>query len=115
MSRIGKFTVLAVAALAIWAAPWSAGHDEKGTAAIHKPDTLKWQPGPPSLPPGAKVALLEGDPSKPGPFVFRVKFADGTRVMPHTHPRPERVTVISGTLYIGMGEKFDAAKCREMP
>lgn len=78
-------------------------------------DTMEWKEGPPSLPPGAKIAVLEGDPSKEGPFVFRVKAPDGYRIPPHTHPKTERVTVISGTFNIGMGEKFDATATKPMP
>ena len=93
-------------------------HDEKKPAmeaAVHRPDGLKWQDGPPSLPPGAKFAVLEGDPTKPGPFVFRVKVPDGYKIPPHTHPKPERVTVISGTFHLGMGETFDAKKGEVLP
>jgi quercetin dioxygenase-like cupin family protein len=79
-------------------------------AAVHRPDKVRWQVGPPSLPPGAKFAVLEGDPSKPGPFVFRVKVPDGYRIPPHTHPKAERVTILAGTFRLGMGEKFDATK-----
>lgn len=94
----------------------SAGHDDKKEmAALHRPDGLKWLDGPPSLPPGAKFAVLEGDPAKPGPFVFRVKVPDGYRIPPHTHPKPERVTVISGTFNLGMGDTFDAMKVEAMP
>src|SRR5215468_11269360 len=82
-----------------------AGHED---AALYPPATIVWKDGPPSLPPGARIAVLEGDPAKPGPFVFRVKVPDGYRIPPHTHPKPERVTVISGTFHLGMGEKFDS-------
>jgi quercetin dioxygenase-like cupin family protein len=78
-------------------------------------DKVQWRPGPPSLPKGALVALLEGDPAKEGPFVFRVKLPDGYRIAPHTHPKVERVTVLSGTLYIGMGARFDEKAGRAMP
>src|SRR5262245_32004183 len=70
-------------------------------------EQIKWQDGPPSLPKGARIAVLEGDPGKEGPFVFRLKLPDGYRVPPHTHPKTERVTVISGTFHIGMGDRFD--------
>ena len=94
----------------------SAGHDDKkDMAALHRPDDQKWQDGPPSLPPGAKFAVLEGDPAKPGPFVFRVKVPDGYKIPPHTHPKPERVTVISGTFNLGMGDTFDATKTEALP
>lgn len=78
----------------------------KGADVFLAPD-IKWQDAPASLPKGAKIALLEGDMGKEGPFVVRLKFPDGYRIMPHTHPKRERVTVISGTLYLGMGETFD--------
>ena len=82
---------------------------------LHPPDQLKWQDGPPSLPRGVKIAVLEGDPNKEGPFVFRVKAPDGYRIPPHTHPKMERVTVISGTFHIGMGDKFDEQAAEAMP
>lgn len=83
--------------------------------ALVTPDATQWQEGPPSLPKGAKMAVLEGNPSKEGPFVFRVKVPDGYRVPPHTHPKTERVTVISGTFNIGMGSKFDEKATMPMP
>jgi hypothetical protein len=108
--------VVAVA-VALWSASPLAGDDHKGDmkAAIFSPDKLEWKDGPASLPKGAKIAVLEGDPGKQGPFVFRVKVPDGYRIPPHTHPKPERVTVISGTFNIGMGDRFDAGKGKAMP
>src|SRR4051812_16261197 len=70
-------------------------------------DQVDWKPGPPSLPPGAKSALLEGDPTKPGLFTMRAWLPAGYKVPPHVHPGVERVTVISGTLYLGEGDKMD--------
>jgi quercetin dioxygenase-like cupin family protein len=61
------------------------------------------------------IAVLEGDPTKEGPFVFRLKLPDGYRVPPHTHPKTERVTVISGSFNIGMGERFDQEATKLMP
>ena len=63
----------------------------------------------------ARIAILDGDPAKAGPFVMRLKFPDGYRVLPHTHPQTERVTVLSGTLHIGMGATFDKKASRAMP
>ncbi|MBA4189863.1 MAG: hypothetical protein C0467_17915 [Planctomycetaceae bacterium] len=82
-----------------------AGH--KKDHEVVTPAEMKWQDGPASLQKGAQYVILEGDPSKDGPFVIRIKLPDGFRVMPHTHPKDERVTVITGTLYLGMGAKFD--------
>src|SRR5580765_2005993 len=82
---------------------------------IYRVAETKWVDSPPSLPKGAKIAVLEGDPGKEGPFVFRVKMPDGYRIPPHTHLKPERLTVISGTFNIGMGNRFDESKGQVMP
>ena len=71
------------------------------------PGDLKWGPAPPGLPAGGQAAVVDGDPSKPGAFVLRAKFPDGYRVPPHWHPTVEHVTVLSGTLMVGMGDTFD--------
>jgi anti-sigma factor ChrR (cupin superfamily) len=78
------------------------------------PADIKWVDGPPSLPPGAKLAVLEGDPSKPGPFTLRLQLPDGYKIPAHTHPMAERVTVISGTFHLGTADKFDEAAGHEM-
>jgi anti-sigma factor ChrR (cupin superfamily) len=61
------------------------------------------------------MAVLEGDPNREGPFVFRLKLPDGYRVPPHTHPKTERVTVLSGTFNIAMGDKLDDKAGDAMP
>jgi hypothetical protein len=86
----------------------------EGEMGFYSPAEVKWKDGPGSLPAGAKFAVLEGDPSKEGPFVMRLWFPDGYRIPPHWHPKVERVTVISGTFNLGMGEKFDRSAAREM-
>src|SRR3954463_10137121 len=74
---------------------------------------LKWGDAPPSLPAGAKAAVLEGDPTKDGPFTIRLQMPAGYKIPAHTHPTAEHVTVISGTLNLGMGPKFDEATIKE--
>ena len=64
---------------------------------------------------GTQMAILEGDPTKESTFVIRIKMPDGFRIMPHTHPKDKRVTVITGTLYLGMGETFDEKAAKAMP
>src|SRR5579864_3021842 len=80
--------------LVAYSAPHEEGSDD---VALFPAADIKWRAGPPSLPKGALMAVLEGDPTKEGPFVFRVKVPDGYKVPPHTHPKTERVTVLSGT------------------
>jgi hypothetical protein len=75
------------------------------------PDQVKWGPAPPFLPAGAQLAVLEGDPmATSGDYTIRLKMPAGYKVAPHTHPYRENVTVISGTLKVGMGDQFDASK-----
>lgn len=70
---------------------------------------LKWGDGPPALPPGAKMAVVSGDPSQPAPFILRAQVPAGYRVPPHWHPTTENLTVLSGTVALGMGDSPDAA------
>ncbi|MBF5041938.1 MULTISPECIES: cupin domain-containing protein [Myxococcaceae] len=88
----------------------AAKHMGAGQDVVVTANDLKWGDGPPSLPPGAKVAVLEGDPGKPGPFAMRIKFPANYRIGPHHHSQDERLTVLSGNASIGMGAKFDASK-----
>ena len=72
---------------------------------------LKWVDGPPSLPAGAKMAVIEGDPKAPNAlFTARFKLPAKYKIMPHFHPADEHVTVISGTFNMGTGDTFDAKK-----
>jgi quercetin dioxygenase-like cupin family protein len=90
----------------------------EGKSADHRlitPAEVSWKDGPPSLPPGAKVAMLEGSPAEAGLFTIRLKFPDAYRIAPHWHPAVERITVITGTFYFGMGETFDQAKAKTLP
>jgi anti-sigma factor ChrR (cupin superfamily) len=97
------FLVLALASFA--AASWAQHEHHK----MVTPDELKWSDVP-SLPPGAKVALIEGPMNQAVPFTVRLKFPDKYRIPPHFHPAVERVTVLSGTFHMGLGEKFDVTK-----
>lgn len=80
---------------------------------LRQPADLEWRQSD-SLPPGAMVALLEGDPSQPGFFTMRIKMPDGFRVPPHSHSQQERVTVLSGTLNLGHGDDFDPKATRAL-
>lgn len=75
------------------------------------PDQVKYGPAPPFVPPGAQLAVLEGNPmADSGDYTIRIKMPDGYKIGPHTHPLRENVTIISGTLKVGMGDSFDASK-----
>ena len=78
------------------------------------PDDLKWGDVP-SLPPGAQLAVIEGPLNEAKPFTFRLKFPANYRIPPHSHPAIERVTVLSGTFHLGMGDKADRAGAKALP
>lgn len=63
-----------------------------------------------SIPPGARMIMIYGDPQRPGPYVFRVKFPAGYKLPPHRHPDARTVTVLKGTYLSAVGESFDQAK-----
>jgi quercetin dioxygenase-like cupin family protein len=72
-----------------------------------QPD-IKWGPAPAVFPPGAEMAVMQGNPGGNSLFTVRLRFPDGYKIPPHTHPTDEHVTVISGTFRVGMGPTFDA-------
>ena len=88
---------------------------EKAHVIVALPDQLTWGPAPAVLPPGAKLAVLEGDPTVAGPYTMRLQMPDGYRIPPHFHPATEHVTVVKGTFKVGMGDKFDASKMTPLP
>jgi quercetin dioxygenase-like cupin family protein len=95
--------------------PSQAQTGQSSPHVIHTPTSIKWQDGPPSLPPGAKMAILEGDPTQPGPITIRFRVPAGYEVKPHYHPVIEHTTVLSGTLYWGFGKTFDKDSGHAMP
>ena len=83
------------------------------SAAITQPEAMVWAPAE-GLPPGAKVAVLYGDPSKAGPFALRFDFPAGYEVPTHSHPTDEFITVISGKMRMAFGEKADAGAAQSL-
>ena len=103
-------------------APTTAASATSTTAAaeavqqiVLKAQDVRYVPGPPALPAGTEVAVLEGDPTKAGAFVQRARFPDGARIQPHTHPGVERVSVLEGTFYLGFGERFAEDTAQALP
>ncbi|MGD0990118.1 MAG: cupin domain-containing protein [Candidatus Sulfotelmatobacter sp.] len=80
------------------------------------PDTVQYGPAPSFVAPGAQLAVLEGNPmASSGDYTIRLKLPDGYRIAPHWHPKRENVTVISGTLKFGMGDRFDESSMTSFP
>ncbi|HYL26530.1 MAG TPA: cupin domain-containing protein [Candidatus Nitrosotalea sp.] len=76
---------------------------------IVTPETAKWQQGTGAFK-GVQIATLVGDPSVAGGYyAYLIKMPDGIRVAPHFHGMTENVTVLSGTLLVGIGDSMDTA------
>jgi quercetin dioxygenase-like cupin family protein len=106
-------TILPLGALA--AQESQPSRAQPAQAHVVMPDQLTWGPAPAILPTGARLAVLEGDPSKAGPFTMRLSMPAGYRIPPHFHQVDEHVTVISGAFQVGMGEVFDEGKLTTLP
>ena len=91
------------------AAPPAAAH------VLLTPGDIKWGPAPPVLPAGAQVAVLDGDPFKPGFFTLRLKFPDGYKIPAHWHPTDENITIVQGTFRAGMGDAFSDGGLHDFP
>src|SRR5438132_825932 len=94
--------------LALVPATWAADH------VTVDPKDLKWEDAA-ALPPGAKVAVIEGPLDQEGPFIVRFKFPANYKIAAHWHPNIEHVTVLAGTLYMGTGDKLDMTKGHPLP
>lgn len=75
-------------------------------------EAVAFKPGPPNMPQGVELAVLEGDPKQAGIFTLRLKAPPGFLLAPHTHPVDERVTVISGSISVGLGGSVDKSRAR---
>ena len=87
------------------AAPKSAQAATPSESRVPEQD-FNWGPAPDFLPKGAQIAVLQGDPGSNQEFTIRLRFPNGYKIAPHTHPTIENVTVLQGTFLAGMGEEF---------
>ena len=104
-SRVAVVSAFIVASLITVSASWAQMSDHRMITA----NDLKWADVP-SLPPGAKIAVIEGPMTEAVPFTIRLKFPANYSIPAHSHPAVERVTVLSGTFHMGTGDKLDSEK-----
>jgi quercetin dioxygenase-like cupin family protein len=102
MTRFGLLVVLVFAARAAF-----GSRDAQGFVRI-APEEVQWSEMPGG--PGAQMAVVEGDPSKPGIYVVRIKFPPGVMTRNHFHPEDRHAVVLQGTWYTGTGDAFDPSK-----
>jgi quercetin dioxygenase-like cupin family protein len=77
------------------------------------PESLQWTV-PPVLPPGARIAVISGDPTGPGEFTLLVSMPNGYRLPPHFHPSHEHVEVKEGALLVGVGDMLDPERTQAL-
>jgi quercetin dioxygenase-like cupin family protein len=97
---------------------FNADEAPKAAAGAHvmmPASALEWGEAPAGLPAGMRAAVVSGDPSQAQPYVLRAQLPANYRIPPHWHPTMENITVLSGTVALGMGEKFDEAAMQDVP
>jgi quercetin dioxygenase-like cupin family protein len=99
---------LAVLALPGLLAPAPSAQSKPTTPPLH------WGPAPAVFPKGARMAVIQGDPGKPGSFTIELSMPAGYRIPPHFHPTDERVVIKKGTFLVGMGDDFDLKQTQAM-
>lgn len=111
-TAISIAAVLAIAACSKESSSTDAPSAPRATPTVsesrldHHPVDVKWGPAPAVLPPGAEIAVLQGDPGSTEPFTIRLRFPNGYKIPPHTHPTTENITVLQGTFLAGNGPEF---------
>jgi quercetin dioxygenase-like cupin family protein len=81
---------------------------------IFKPSDIVFHPAP-GFPKGAQIVLLRGDLSKAEPYTIRFKLPGGFTVLSHWHDKDEELTVLSGTVNVGTGDKVDKSASTALP
>lgn len=107
--QIMKIQILTLAVLFSISLKSFSQTTKSDTIRIHA-DELNWKPAPAPFPAGAEIVAIEGSAKSPGLFTIRVKFPPNYLLPAHFHPEDERVTVISGSVYIGFGETADTSR-----
>jgi hypothetical protein len=108
---------LLVTSLALGASCRTALPDAHGLAPgqqqlVQHAGSMPYGPGPEAVPFPCEMAVLEGSPAIAGLFTIRVRTTEPWVMPPHTHPRAERVTVLSGSIHVGFGEVVDRRASR---
>ena len=107
--RVGLLSLLILSVV-----PAVAHAQSSGESLAITPNDIVWKV--PAVRPGLETAVTFGDPTKPGPYVLRVKIPAGFKLMPHFHPDEWRTgVVLSGTYYFAVGEQWDETKLKPYP
>ena len=105
--NITRYATVQLATLALGLTFTIATAAAQSTHTLVPADKVQWGPAPPVLPAGAQISVLEGNPSEKGAVTLRLKFPANYNIPAHWHSMTERLTVLSGTFHVGMGDKLD--------
>ena len=103
---------LALALLALLPLPVLASDIDRSIADFRTPEQIRWVRNPTGT---NEQAILFGDPSKPGPYVVRLRWLKGNMSRPHFHPHDRFFIVVKGTWWVGTGDKFDPESTVPVP
>jgi quercetin dioxygenase-like cupin family protein len=104
---ITRYATVSLASLALGLTAAAAPALAQSTHVLVPADKVQWGPAPAVLPAGAQISVLEGNPAAKGPITLRLKFPANYEIPAHWHSMAERLTVLSGALHVGMGDKLD--------
>jgi len=99
--------------LVLISTPLYAVEPDPSTMVITREADIVWTENPRI--PGAKTAIVYGDPSLPGLYIIRVRFPPGTMSPPHFHPEARYIVVLKGTWWVGSGPKWDREATTPVP
>ena len=110
--RMGRSLYLAAIVFVFVAVLMPAKADLNPAALAYKlPNQIEWKDSDF----GPKMAVMRGDPEKPGPYIILIKWGPHQMSRPHFHPNDRFITVISGTWWVGTGTKFDPDNTVPLP
>src|SRR5438067_8503394 len=114
MTRTRTSALAAVVLVVILGVPsgYGAADIDRTAVDIRTPSEIKWVKNAAGT---NESAVLFGDPSKPGPYVVRVKWLPGNMSRPHFHPNHRFIVVPTGPRWPGTGHKFDPENTNPMP
>jgi hypothetical protein len=104
MARRHQLLALGIMSLSISSALAQPTTLDPAVIAYQLPDQIKWTDNPRA---GNRSAILQGDPSKPGPYAMLLQWLPGNMSRPHFHPNDRHFIVVSGTWWVGAGPTFD--------
>jgi predicted metal-dependent enzyme (double-stranded beta helix superfamily) len=110
--RVTRLVCLIFVASATWASPALAAEIDPGIASYVLPKDIPWKTNAAGT---NQQAVLYGDPAKPGLYIVRVKWLPGNMSRPHFHPNDRLIVVLSGTWWVGTGDKYDPDNTVPMP